>query len=363
MKKSPVSFPMMLLTSCLLILSSSALSSQVQHFPVTSDDVHQWVKENFAKGKIPPFSFVYGGKSSNTFITGWQFSEEKLKLTDPNADKSVCTYSDRKSGLVVRCYITCFNDFPAVEWVLKFSNTSSSNTPLIEKAAVIDHSFSYPVKNGFILHYSRGSSAERSDFQPIDEKIQTGKSIYMTPSGGRSSDNTAFPFFNMEAAGEGGIMAAVGWTGKWYATVSQTDERSVSLTSGMEKIKLTLYPGEEIRTPEICLLFWKGSDRMTGHNQFRRFILVHHSRMINGHFAEYPLSGSFDYGDPAPCNEYNCLTEEYAVALVKRYQQFNVTPELFWLDAGCTRDADGTRATGGRMSGTGWSTKSVSRTD
>jgi alpha-galactosidase len=46
------------------------------------------------------------------------------------------------------------------------------------------------------------------------------------------------------------------------------------------------------------------------------------------------MSGSFDYGDPAPCNEYNCLTADYAIALVKRYQQFKVIPEVFWLDAG-----------------------------
>ena len=99
-------------------------------------------------------------------------------------------------------------------------------------------------------------------------------------------------------------------------------------------MKLVLYPNEEIRTPKICLLFWEGEDRMIGHNQFRQFILAHHSRKINGTFAEYPLSGSFDYGDPSPCGEYECLTEEFAVALVKRYQNFGIAPELFWLDAG-----------------------------
>ena len=114
----------------------------------------------------------------------------------------------------------------------------------------------------------------------------------------------------------------------------QADLNSVSLRSGLDKMNLVLYPGEEIRTPSICLLFWKGEDRMAGHNLFRQFILAHHFRQINGKFAEYPLSGSFDYGDPAPCNEYNCLTADFAIALVKRYQQFRVVPEVFWLDAG-----------------------------
>jgi alpha-galactosidase len=323
-----------LVISLSVFFTSHLICCPVQDIPVNNTDVQQWIKERFAKNRIPPFSFVYGGKHSDTFIRNWQFSEEKLKSIDKNAEKSVCSYTDPKSGLVVRCFITCFSDFPAVEWVLTFSNTSGRNTPLLEKAAVVNNSFTSESNDGYILHYARGSNAQRNDFQPIDEKMQTGKSIYMTTAGGRSSDNTGFPFFNIEAAGHEGIMVAIGWTGKWYASVSKENERSVSLAAGMEKMKLTLYPGEEIRTPRICLLFWKGNDRMSGHNQFRRFILAHHSRMIDGHFAEYPLSGSFDYGDPAPCNEYNCLTADYAIALIKRYKQFRVLPEQFWLDAG-----------------------------
>ena len=251
--------------------------------------------------------------------------------------------------MVVKCTVTCFTDFPAVEWVLNFSNASGKNTPLIEKAAEIDYSFVAEGEGAFVLHHAKGSNAERSDFQPIDEKLQTGKNIYMTPIGGRSSDNTAFPFFNMEMPGKQGVMVAVGWTGKWYTDVLQTNEKSVSLKSGMERMQLVLYPKEEIRTPKICLLFWKGEDRMIGHNQFRQFILAHHSRKINGQFAEYPLSGSFDYGDPAPCGEYECLTEEFAVALVKRYQQFKILPEVFWLDAGWY-----TGCGGGKENGSWW---------
>jgi len=312
----------------------STNAQPTEGIPSSAIEVHQWVAQHFAKGMVPPFSFLYGGKSSNSFIKNWQFSAEKLKSTEPNAEVTVFTWSDKLSCLAVKCTVTCFNDFHAVEWVLNFANISAKNTPLIEKVAAIDYSFVSASQGSFILHHAKGSNAERSDFQPIDEKMQVGKSIYMTPVGGRSSDNTAFPFFNIEMPGGQGIMVAIGWTGKWFADVLQADEKSVALKSGMEKMKLALYPKEEIRTPKICLLFWKGEDRMVGHNQFRKFILAHHSRKINGHFAEYPLSGSFDYGDPSPCGEYNCLTEEFAIALVKRYQQFRILPEVFWLDAG-----------------------------
>ncbi len=296
--------------------------------------VKKWVEEHFSKGKIPPFSFVYGGTQSDKFIRDWKFTTERLSSDEPSVEKTLYTWSERGNGLEVKCFVSQYNDFPAVEWVLHFSNRSGRNSQTITKAAALDHSFISENKGEFILHHSKGSDHDRSDFLPMDDVLQPGQSKYLTPAGGRSSDKTSFPFFNLELPGNQGIVTAVGWTGKWYADVIQGNDKSVSVKSGMENMELKLFPDEEIRMPRICLLFWKSEDRMAGHNQFRRFVLAHHSRKINGCFAEYPLSGSFDYGDPAPCHEYICLTEEYAIALVKRYEQFGILPELFWLDAG-----------------------------
>jgi alpha-galactosidase len=68
-----------------------------------------------------------------------------------------------------------FQDFNAVEYVLRFINTSSQNTPIIEKASVIDNSFSYGTAGTFILHHSLGSNMAVNDFQPFDEEMQMEK--------------------------------------------------------------------------------------------------------------------------------------------------------------------------------------------
>ena len=46
--------------------------------PVPVDNVKQWMEQRFAKGVIPPFSFVYGGKKSDSFIRNWQYRSEKI---------------------------------------------------------------------------------------------------------------------------------------------------------------------------------------------------------------------------------------------------------------------------------------------
>jgi alpha-galactosidase len=324
----------LLLVGLLQVFIFQALSQPADRAGSKNLTVQQWVKGNFSRGKVPPFSFKYGGVDSKTFITGWKYSVEQLTSNDPDIHKSVYTYKDNKTGLAVKCFVTSYSDFPAVEWVVRFLNTSGSNTQVIEMANTIDYQLKYRDNGQFILHHSLGSNARRSDFQPIDEILLDGKTILLMPAGGRSSDNTALPFFNIEAPGRQGTIVAVGWTGKWHADIVKVDATTVSLKSGIAGMHLVLYPGEEICTASVSLLFWKGDDPMDGHNRFRQFILAHHSRKINGKFAEYPLSGSFDYGDPAPCNEYNCLTADYAIAIVKRCQQFRVVPEVFWLDAG-----------------------------
>jgi len=317
------------------IITAGTANSQENVKPAKTDfNVHQWVEKNFAKNTMPPFSFIYGGKNSKTLITKWDYSAEAKKSTDPDVEEFVYTYRDKQSGLTVKCFVSCFKDFPAVEWVLRFTNSSDRNSPIIEKVKAIDYSFVSGQKGTFTLYHAKGSNAGRTDFQPLTDELQTGKSIYMTPVGGRSSDNTGFPFFNIETPGNRGIMVAIGWSGKWYADVQKKDEKSFLLQSGMEKMKLMLLPGEEIRTPKICLLFWQGEDRMTGHNQFRQFILAHHTRKINGKNAELPFASGLGFGGPRPCNEYSCATETYAIAMAYRHQQFNLIPEVFWIDAG-----------------------------
>jgi alpha-galactosidase len=166
----------------LFVFSFSARGQQTKCDSIPEMDTRKWVNEYFAKGKTPPFSFIYGGKSSDHFIRSWQFSSERKKTDDSNVEEFVFTYSDKQSGLVVKCFVSCFLDYPAVEWVLKFSNQSGTNTPLVEDAAVVDLSLSFNKKITAILHHSNGSNASPGDFMPFDDTLRIGESIRMSPA-------------------------------------------------------------------------------------------------------------------------------------------------------------------------------------
>lgn len=325
----------------LLLLLPSAVRSQSRQRMAVPENIERWIATTFAKGKVPPFSFVYDGKPSAQFIRGWKYAAKKEAGAEAGTVKYLFTYTDPKTGLKVDCHVTGFSDFGAVDWVLNFTNTSAKNSAMLTDVKVTDYSLDATKESVFKLHHSVGSNGGRDDFWPLATTLETGKPVCVTPEGGRSSDHTGFPFMNLESSDGRGVIVAVGWTGNWYVDASQKAPGTVTLASGMKNMDLYLLPGETIRTPRVCMLFWQGDDRMAGHNSFRRLMLAHYAPKLNGKFAEFPISGGFSWGDPAPCNEYCCLTEDFAVALIKRHVQFGIVPEVFWLDAGWYKGCGG----------------------
>lgn len=321
---------------CVLMVSVLATSSMAQahaDFSARQVDVMTWVGNHFKKGKVPPFSFVYGGVHSKDFIRKWKFSVERIADTQPGVIAFTYSWVDSQTKLRVVCELKAYPADNAVEWVLQLTNEGLANSPSLTDIKAINMDFRYGSAGDITLHYADGTHVSKADFHPRKQVLAPGESLQISPESGRSSDN-AFPFFNIESdSGQGAIMA-IGWSGTWVADFKSEAANSVSVTSGMKSLDTYLYADETIRTPSICLLFWQGEGRMVGHNQFRRFILDKQTPKINGKPVQYPVSASFNYGDPEPCNEYTCLTTDYALAIINRYKQFKLTPEVFWLDAG-----------------------------
>lgn len=322
------------LTSALLLaLGAIPASAQVRlHMQGDKTDIARWIDSRFAKGQLPPFSFILDEKPSEEFLRSWRWSRTAPASTDKDVVLRTFTYTDPRSGLEVVCDVKGYPEFRAVEWVLHFHNTSAKNSGQLTRVKVADFDMVYPAAGALKIHYAEGNKISKADYAPRTAEFRTEQPLHIEPHGGRSSEE-AFPFFNLESeASQQGVMVAVGWTGTWFADLEKRDPSRLTLAAGMLNTDLYLYPGEQIRTPSVALMFWSG-DRMNGHNRFRRLVLAHHSRKVDGS-PFYPLCSAFNYRDPQPCGEYSCLTADWAIAMVRRYSMFELTPDVFWLDAG-----------------------------
>lgn len=317
----------------MLLLPIVAKSQASTTFSVKSPNIQQWINSSFAKGKIPPFSFVYDNVSSNDFIRSWNYSSSKLISNEANVVQYSIVYESKQKGLRVECLVSGYTDFDAVKWTLHFTNIGADNSQTLKEIKAIDLDFKSSAGGDYNLHSAEGNHISKADFHPRTRLMNIGENYQIAPEGGRSSE-VAFPFFNIESPSNQGVMLSIGWSGTWVADFVKKDDKTFSVQSGMKRFESYLLPNESVRSPSMSLLFWSGKDRMVGHNKFRRFVLAHQSRKIDGKFAEYPLSSGFNYRDPAPCTEYSCLTDDYAIAMIRRYTQFGLIPEVYWLDAG-----------------------------
>ena len=312
----------------LLLFGGNALAqSVVTRTGIENPD--KWINTYFAQGKVPPFSFAYEEISSGKFITDWRFSKKKL-----SAPKGVVAYSvswtDPTGVLRVTCDVKGFADTKAVEWSLKFKNLSRYNTSKIAVVRVADYKVSETSSNGFTARWTTGCNGTIDDFTPMEKDLRAGVLLEFTPQKGLSSTGDALPYFNVVSRGcDAGVAMAIGWTGRWNARLTGVTSLEYRMFAGLEKANFYLKPGEEARTPLVATIFWNGADAADGQNALRRHILAHHSPA-----GPARTVGGFDLGNPAPCSGNDCLDQDLALAIVKRYKQLDLVPEAFVMEQG-----------------------------
>lgn len=262
---------------------------------------NQWVQEHLmaAKSKLP-FSFIYNGKASESLLAEWQRKIESKKL-DANRTQHTLTWADPKTALEVRCAAVEYADYPAVEWLLHFTNTGKSNSPIIEKIQALDCNLPGAGK-GFVLHRALGEANSERSFAPVDEPLPPGdlrERVY-APNGGRSSDGN-MPYFNLDWHG-GGMALAIGWSGQWEAGFQPLAEGGLRVRAGQQLTHFTLHAGETVRSPRIVLAFWQGPDDLRGNNIFRQLVLKHYLPQKDGLPVYPPICASV--GVTAPDGTY-----------------------------------------------------------
>ena len=270
-----------------------------------------------------PFSFLYGGEPSARLLPRWEIVQRSRRV-DRSRTAHTFLYTDPATGMQVECECTLFDDFPAVEWVLRFRHTGAQDSPILSDIQAID--LALPGVS-WSLHYPRGSHAAREDFAPVTRTLRQGETIQLAPVGGRSSNGTAVPFFHLQTEG-GGVLYAIGWSGQWAAEFTLRDGGMLHLRAGQEQTHLKLHPGETIRTPRILLLPWQGDEEMIGFNLLRRFLLRHHTPLHRGK----PVLLPFTCSSCGPPDEANTATEQNQLEFASHFVSYGV--EYLWLDAG-----------------------------
>ena len=280
------------------VIPAGAPQDAVMASPAEILAVLDWAKSSFTGAPAPaaggllapsaaPFFFIYGGVASAKLLPGWKREVETKQNQD--AVEHRVRWSDPQTGLVVTAEVKVFKRYPAVDWVLHFENTGTQDTPILEGIQALEVTLATQnVSQPLIIHRLEGDACGDRSFVPFKNELGPNNAIRILPTGGRSSNITAFPFFNLQDGDRGAIMA-VGWSGQWVSVLERTKAGPTRLTAGMEITHFHLKPGEKVRTPRIVLMPWSG-DRIAAHNRWRRLLLFHYVPQSNGRPVPLPIA-------------------------------------------------------------------------
>ncbi len=295
-----------------------------------------------------PFSFTLGGRHSREFLDSWK--QETIKTMEADYDLYNISWTDPGRLFRVNCELKVYKDFPAADWLVRLTNTSQSNSPVIENINCMD--FLYLGEPYVELRGIRGSCCDALDFVPFRHlaRYYTPESCFeMGSRDGRVSE-THLPFWTLLTENTG-MVCALGWTGNWKATFKFTQNSKHTLTAGFKDMSFFLKPGESVRIPralilkqqvfdavkrEIALanellskrtiLEYQGNDFLRLQNMFRRFMCKHILPRMEGNLPAFSAMCSGPY--------YNMVgvTEQNQIDFIKHIASWGV--DVFWIDAG-----------------------------
>jgi alpha-galactosidase len=302
----------------------------------TADELAQsrgWAAARFDAAKTaadfaPFFSFTYDGKPSTEFLKTWELKKSSRQLDDKRKEYTL-TFTDPKTGLELRCVGVEYLDFPTVEWTLYFKNTSDKDTPILADIQALDDNFARPAQGEFVLHYAQGDTCAANAFRPFELPLTPGLEKRFAPGGGRPT-NGEWPYYNLANPDGSGMFVAIGWPGQWASCFTRDGENHLRIRAGQELTHFKLLPGEEVRSPLIVLMFWKGGDLLRSQNLWRKWMVAHNTPHPGGKTpsVQFLACSSHFFEEMYKTNT------EIQKFFIDRYLEEGLKLDYWWMDAG-----------------------------
>ncbi len=309
----------------------------------------------------PPFSFVYDGVPSTALLAQWSRLHQHSAL-DAARTQHTLTWSAPGDGLVVRCVLVEYHDFPTVDWTISYRNTSARTAPPLSDLLALDVTLQRRPTGEFLVHTCNGSGAVPDDYGLQEIPLLPRAAMLFTCNGGRplsgyfraepGLSRAGFPYYNIDWGGEGAIVA-IGWPGQWAAEMTRDAGVGLHLEAGMSTTDgpllasgdhirdtgladLTLQPGEEIRTLRIVLQFWQEADWIAAQNLWRRWMRTHNMPRPGGRPVApmCPVQSAFYGSGMLGCSADSDLQTIDALAAQYLARATGGVIDHWWMDAG-----------------------------
>lgn len=281
--------------------------------------------------RLPLKGKFAGQISSAESIGSWQARRE---------GPATISYTEPRTKLKVLCDYVVYDDFPVMEWTIRFRNEGSEDSPMLSDIMAIDQAFFTPGDVEFTLHGNKGDNCTADSYAPFEEVLKKGAVKQIANSGGRPTQS-ALPYFNISWPG-GGLIYALSWAGQWTTSLENQGAAGLRIRGGQEHTHFVLHPGEEVRGPKIVLLFYEG-DRMRAQNLWRTWMLAHNTPKPGGQLPPSPQLAACSSHQFGEMIHADTASQKF---FIDQYLARGMKLDYWWMDAGWYWNTEGWPQTG-----------------
>ncbi len=196
-----------------------------------------------------------------------------MTLQDEAPAENGHTYTAIQDGVRMDLTVTCPHA-DAFTTLLRLTNEGRTDSPRIRTVRSFDVRFPAATAR---FDGIAGDACGADSFVPYTRAL-SAEPYVMEPLGGRSSNVTAFPCFDVTVTESDGstktYVFGIGWTGQWHAELT-CDGDTFGLSVGLADSDFYLVPGESVRLPMVLCLV--GRDPLSARQAFRRLLREHFS--------------------------------------------------------------------------------------
>ena len=293
------------------------------------------------KSHCKPFSFCYDGKPCD-------LSAVPCTVETGPVGRRKMIFDAVPGKIRLTLDMTVWPDFPVIEYTPYLENISDVDSGLISDLSVLDYETEDPSAFGvqklndrvidansrISVRYHLGSKANGADFLPQRRDLfsRPGCNKLELECQGAWCSTDYLPFFGVDNDAMNGINLAIGWNGAWKFSVEKEVSngqmgygRKSRIRCGMKRAEFLLHPGEKVMQPGILIHFRENKSIRDAQNEFRRFMIAHHSpRNSRGELIKPPI-----------CFEvWGGLETDKQIGRVRLIHEKQLPYEAFWIDAG-----------------------------
>ncbi len=278
-----------------------------------------------------PVNFIYDDKYYSGFSSKFFKIKEQIERKVDGGTQTT-TVLNFRGELDVMFVSTVYPEYSAYDYTVYFENNGKTNSGVIREVKAVDMTLDC---DGARLKGIYGDYDYR--YAPYDFDLKD-RPINFTSTRGRAT-HTYFPYFNLEAEGNGAILA-LGWGGTWQADFDYDATAKKAHYVGTATVGLSTYlkPGEKIRTPLVAVVRYYDADEDTAMNMWRKWMIdcnLPYDNATDGvkvkpHDA---VMICYDTGRP---NSDGSISEGYDTWYKSMSEFYNGggTADFRWLDAG-----------------------------